>query len=101
MELIYGEAQEFIRNFDTTIVKCKRFNEVKTYRKYEVIMRDMELEIMKLRDKLQMEEQMRSPTKEYLSDILNKLVEYKNDNERLKKELSDRDKTIACQHFEL
>lgn len=59
-------------------MRCKRFNEVKTYRKYEVIMRDMELEIIRLKDKLQMEEQMKSPTKDYLSDILNKLVDYRN-----------------------
>lgn len=87
MDKVYGDAQEFIKNFDSSIIKCKRFNEVKTYRKYEVIMRDMELEIVKLKDKLQMEEQMRTPTKEYLSDILNKLVEYKTDNERLQREL--------------
>jgi len=64
-------------------------------------MRDMELEIMKLKDKLQMEEQMNTPTKEYLSDILNKLVEYKSDNERLRKDINERDKFISNQQQEL
>jgi predicted nuclease with TOPRIM domain len=44
---------------------------------------------------------MKTPTKEYMGDILNKLVEYKNDNEQLKKEVAERDKVIASQQNEL
>jgi len=44
---------------------------------------------------------MKTPTKEYMGDILNKLVEYKNDNEQLKKEVAERDKVIASQQYEL
>ena len=48
LENLYGEAGELIRNFETNINRCKRYNEAKISRKYEMIICDLEAEVRKL-----------------------------------------------------
>lgn len=38
----YKDAKEFISSLDKSIVKCKKYNEDKSYRKYETYIRDLE-----------------------------------------------------------
>ena len=43
----------------------------------------------KLNQKLKIEQDARSPTKKHVTDILDQLVVYKEENDRLKKELME------------
>ena len=74
---LYGEAGDMIKNFDTTIERCKRYNEAKINRKYEMIITDLESEVRKLTQKLKIEQDARSPTKKHVTEILDQLVTYK------------------------
>lgn len=91
---IYLETQHILETFDSEIKKCKRFNEVKTYRKYEVIIRDLEIQNEQLAAKLKKEELMRSPTKEYIADLLNKIIELKHHTEQLNLRIEELNQTI-------
>lgn len=75
-----------ISELDKGISLCKRYNEAKINRKYEIIITDLQKEIKRLQDNLKLEQDARSPTKKHVSDILEKLVAFKNDKENLDKE---------------
>ena len=53
-----------------------------------MIINDLEIEVRKLNQKLKIEQDARSPTKKHVADILDQLVAYKEENDRLKKELN-------------
>lgn len=78
-----------LASFDSEIKKCKRFNEVKTHRKYEVMIRDLEIQNEQLAAKLQKEQLMRSPTKDYMTELLQKIVELKRTVDQLKQQIAD------------
>jgi len=59
-----------IKEFDTGINRCKKYNEAKIHRKYEIIINDLQAEIKRLQDNLKLEQDARSPTKKHVSDIL-------------------------------
>ncbi len=75
-----------ISELDKGINLCKKYNEAKINRKYEIIITDLQNEIKRLQDNLKLEQDARSPTKKHVSDILEKLVIFKNENEALQKE---------------
>jgi FtsZ-binding cell division protein ZapB len=75
-----------ISGLDKGISLCKKYNEAKINRKYEIIISDLQTEIKRLQDNLTLEQDARSPTKKHISDILEKLVFFKNENERLNRE---------------
>lgn len=50
-----------------------------------MIINDLETEVRKLNQKLRIEQDARSPTKKHVTDILDQLVIYKEENDRLKK----------------
>lgn len=54
-----------------------------------MIIQELEGEVKKLNQKLKIEQDARSPTKRHVSDILDQLVIYKEENETLKKELAE------------
>lgn len=83
---LYGKADSMISELDKGISLCKRYNEAKINRKYEIIITDLQKEIKRLQDNLKLEQDARSPTKKHVSDILEKLVAFKNDKENLDKE---------------
>jgi hypothetical protein len=60
---IYQQTQHILENFDSEITKCKRFNEAKTNRKYEMIVRGLQIQNEQLTAKLTKEQLLRSPTK--------------------------------------
>ena len=53
------------------------------------MIKDLEAEIRKLTQKLKLEQEARSPTKKHISDILDKLVVYKDENEQLSKQVEE------------
>lgn len=75
-----------IHELDRGISICKKYNEAKINRKYEIIINDLQAEIAKLRMSLNLEKQNRSPGKKHVSDLLEKMVAFKLDNEALLKE---------------
>lgn len=75
-----------INQFDQGISLCKKYNEAKINRKYEIIITDLQKEIKRLQDNLKLEQDARSPTKKHVSDILEKLVFFKNENELLQRD---------------
>lgn len=83
---LYGKADNMISELDKGISLCKKYNEAKINRKYEIIITDLQSEIKRLQDNLKLEQDARSPTKKHVSDILEKLVTFKNQNEALQKE---------------
>ena len=54
-----------------------------------MIINDLQTEVRKLNQKLKIQQDARSPTKKHVSDILDQLVIYKEDNQRLKKQLAE------------
>lgn len=50
-----------------------------------MIISDLESEVRKLNQKLRIEQDARSPTKKHVTDILDQLVIFKEENDRLKK----------------
>ena len=54
-----------------------------------MIINDLEIQVRKLNQKLKIEQDARSPTKKHVTDILDQLVVYKEENDRLKKELME------------
>lgn len=77
---LYVKAGEMVAQFDSSINRCKTYNEAKVNRKYEIMVKDLEGEIRKLSQKLKLEQEARSPTKKHISEILDKLVSYKDEN---------------------
>ena len=73
-------------DLDKGINLCKKYNEAKINRKYEIIINDLQAEIKRLQDNLKLEQDARSPTKKHVSDILEKLVFFKSENEQLQKD---------------
>lgn len=69
-----------IKEFDSGITLCKKYNEAKINRKYEIIIHDLQAEIKRLQDSLKLEQDARSPTKKHVSDILEKLVQLRAEN---------------------
>jgi cell division protein FtsB len=59
-----------------------------------MIIQDLEAEVRKLNQKLRIEQDARSPTKKHITDILDQLVVYKDENEQLKKEIQEYKKLI-------
>lgn len=66
-----------IKNFETSINRCKRYNEAKINRKYEIVINDLQNEIKKLTNRLKIEQDSKSPTKKYITNLLDQLVLYK------------------------
>lgn len=52
-----------------------------------MIIQDLQAEILKLKNKLRIEQDARSPTKKYVGEILDQLLLLKDQNEKLSKEL--------------
>lgn len=75
-----------IKDLDTGINRCKKYNEAKINRKYEIIINDLQAEIKRLQESLKLQQDARSPTKKHVSDILEKLVQLRSDNEELQKD---------------
>ena len=59
-----------------------------------MIIQDLEAEVRKLNQKLRIEQDARSPTRKHITDILDQLVVYKDENEQLKKEIQEYKKLI-------
>ena len=51
---LYGKASNMIKDLDTGINRCKRYNEAKINRKYEIIINDLQTEIKRLQDNLKL-----------------------------------------------
>lgn len=66
-----------IEQFDRDINICKKYNEAKINRKYEIVIHDLQAEIARLRHHLALEQQSRSPSKKHISDLLEKMVALK------------------------
>lgn len=86
---LYGQADSMILQLDKGINTCKKYNEAKINRKYEIVINDLQAEIAKLRHNLTLEQQSRSPSKKHISDLLEKMVTFKLENEALAKENHD------------
>ena len=91
-----------IKDLDSGINLCKKYNEAKINRKYQIIIHDLQAEIKRLQDNLKLEQDARSPTKKHVSDILEKLVQLRAENQGLHKnnqELKDKIKHLEDQIF--
>lgn len=100
---LYGKADSMIKELDSGINLCKKYNEAKINRKYEIIIHDLQAEIKRLQDNLKLEQDARSPTKKHVSDILEKLVQLRAENEALQKdnqELKDKIKSLEGELFD-
>jgi hypothetical protein len=86
---LYGKADSMILELDKGINICKKYNEAKINRKYEIVINDLQTEIAKLRHNLSLEKESRSPSKKHVSDLLEKMVAFKLENESLVKENQD------------
>ena len=75
-----------ISDLDKGISRCKKYNEAKINRKYEIIIHDLQAEIRRLQENLKLEQDARSPTKKHISDILEKLVAFRTENQELQEE---------------
>jgi hypothetical protein len=75
-----------IQDLDKGISICKKYNEAKINRKYEIVIHDLQAEIARLRHNLNLEQQSRSPSKKHVSDLLEKMVAFKLENEAFAKE---------------
>lgn len=80
---LYETMTSVIQNFDESIHECKKFNEAKVHRKYEVVIDEQQKKIHQLHSRLMEEQRVRSPSKKYIEELLNKLVEYKDLNKNL------------------
>ena len=69
-----------IDEFDDNIIQCKRYNEAKIHRKYEMKIASLERQIKILIDKVEAEHKARDPSKKYVEDLVHQLVLYKNEN---------------------
>jgi predicted nucleic acid-binding Zn-ribbon protein len=74
---------------------------VKTYRKYEVIIRDLEIQNEQLAAKLKKEQMMRSPTKDYMNELLDKIVELKRNVEQLNERIDDLNELVRRKDEEI
>lgn len=72
-----------IQNFDESIYECKKFNQAKVHRKYEVVIDEQQKKIHQLHSRLMEQQRVRSPSKRYIEELLNQLVEYKDSNKNL------------------
>lgn len=75
-----------IKELDKDISICKKYNEAKINRKYEIVINDLQAEISRLSHNLTLEKQSRSPSKKHVSDLLEKMVAFKLENEALIRE---------------
>lgn len=67
---------------------------MKTYRKYEVFIRELEIQNEQLTAKLKKEQLMRSPTKEYMTEMLDKIVELRRTVEQLSERIDELNDTV-------
>lgn len=75
-----------ISDYDHEIKECKKYNEARIHRKYQIALKDFEKHIKYLDDQVKAERQARSPSKKFVEDLVNKLVKFKHENEDLKRE---------------
>ena len=80
------------------IEQCKKYNEAKIHRKYEIIIDDLNKENNQLKDKLAMELKARPASQTYVSDLIDKMITLRNNNHAL--EQSNTQLTLAINRLE-
>ena len=75
---LYSSIKQVLSGFDNSITDCKKYNEAKIHRKYEIRIADLEEEIKMLKEKVSYEQSARDPSKKYVENLVDQLVMYKN-----------------------
>ena len=77
---LYETVNLVVSDLDVSIRDCKKYNEAKIHRKYEILIADLRKRISFLEEKIKEEQRARSPSKRYVEDLLDKLIKYKFEN---------------------
>ena len=97
----YNEAKEFISSLDQSILRCKKYNEDRSYKKYEAYIRDLERTNRELKGTIALLEQTISPTKQYMMDLLDKVVQMKQEKDALNRRIGELADELRAREAEL
>lgn len=64
--------------FEGHFNRCRKYNEAKIHRKYEILIADLERENADLKMKIDLELQSRPSSQSYVSDLIDKMIALQN-----------------------
>jgi hypothetical protein len=86
IEQIHNVTIGLLNSFGEQVERCKKYNEARIHRKYESTILILEQQNITLQRTLQLEREGVPSSQVYVSDLIDRMVELRNNNDRLRKQ---------------